>query len=67
MLQNIGDQTVISGSKIESLKAIHNGPRDQGFVIETVISGSKIESLKAIHNGHMSILTAIILLSVVQR
>ena len=42
--------TVISLSKIENLKAIHNYWRYNHGSTRTVISLSKIENLKAIHN-----------------
>ena len=42
--------TVVSSSKIESLKAIHNMKLKVDYEVATVVSSSKIESLKAIHN-----------------
>ena len=49
----MGLSTVVSSSKIESLKAIHNNEMLQNIGDQTVVSSSKIESLKAIHNGHL--------------
>ena len=43
-------KAVISLSKIENLKAIHNGSSHSDFPWKAVISLSKIENLKAIHN-----------------
>ena len=59
--------TVISLSKIENLKAIHNS---WAFITDsstTVISLSKIENLKAIHNDQERLIDEERLLSVCQR
>ena len=42
---------VTSESKIENLKAIHNGHAKSPISVCAVTSESKIENLKAIHNG----------------
>ena len=44
---------VISLSKIENLKAIHNLCRSVKYSCAAVISLSKIENLKAIHNAYL--------------
>ena len=58
---------VISLSKIENLKAIHNELAHARQIENAVISLSKIENLKAIHNSLVYIVRNFQLLSVCQR
>ena len=58
---------VISLSKIENLKAIHNTESEEVAEESAVISLSKIENLKAIHNSAKYSCVVSVLLSVCQR
>ena len=58
---------VISRSKIQSLKAIHNDTLYVDMTQMIVISRSKIQSLKAIHNAAHRFFLSELLLSVGQR
>ena len=61
------DQVVISVSKIQFLKAIHNCNMGHLVPVLVVISVSKIQFLKAIHNNIKCLEPVVLLLSVCQR
>ena len=60
-------KVVVSTSKVEISKAIHNGTMYLYGVVFVVVSTSKVEISKAIHNEVQDFETAFLLLSVRQR